>query len=614
MCGIAGFIGRKKISSERIERTLGRMVRRGPDGAKVARFERGGTHVDLLHSRLSIIDLDGRADQPFSLGRFTMVFNGEIYNYLELRKELEGLGDQFKTSSDTEVLLAAYARFGEAMHEKLEGMWALAIYDKEAGSLFLSRDRFAEKPLFVHETSDGLYFASEIKFLRSLSDRPISVNQNQVLRFIINGYKSLQKSGETFYLGVRELGFASFARVSWANGLRMQETRFWNPAFNPSAAMSEEEAIAGFRQRLLDSVKVRLRSDVPLAFCLSGGIDSSAITSIAAKEFNYKVHAFSIIDSDERYNEEANIMATVRDLGCQVTAIRLKQEADFSRLRDLVSYHDAPVYTISYFVHSFLSKSMHEQGYKVAFSGTAADELVTGYYDHYNLYLAEVHGSSKYKQALADWNKWVEPVVRNPYLRQPELYVNNPAERSHIYLNNDVFAKLLRVPFREEFEEKEFTSSRLRNRMLNELFYEATPVVLHEDDLNSMRFSIENRSPFLDRHLFEFAYQIPNHLLIKDGFNKYILRESMKGILNDQVRLDRQKKGFNASIRTLFDFENSAIKEELYGESAIYDLFDRDEFIRMVQSQDEVIENSVGKFLFYFISAKLFLDHQADWA
>jgi asparagine synthase (glutamine-hydrolysing) len=369
-----------------------------------------------------------------------------------------------------------------------------------------------------------------------------------------------------------------------------------------------EDAVEGVRERLLRSVKLRLRADVPLAFCLSGGIDSASLASIAAKEFNYNVSTFSIIDTDARYNEFENIDATIKDIDCEHTLILLSNRDDFrTRLKNLIAYHDSPIATISYLIHSMLSEQIAAKGYKVAISGTAADELLTGYYDHFNLQLYCLKDTPHYTSHLKDWEKYIKPIVRNPYLQQPELYFKNTEIRDHIYLDNIEFEKLMTTPFHEEFIEEQYSNNLLHNRMMNELFHEGSRVILHEDDLNSMLYSIENRSPFLDVSLAEFSYTIPVEQLINEGHGKYVLRQAVKGILNDKVRLDRTKKGFNASINSLFDFNNKETLEEMLADSRVFDYVDKKKIEPMFSN--EYTSNSKSKFLFNFINLKFFLEN-----
>lgn len=603
MCGIAGYIGSSEFDESRVAKALDLMKNRGPDHRDWVSLRDRYMTITLLHSRLSIIDLGERSNQPFTIGDCTLVFNGEIYNYIEIRKDLKKHGVQFKTQSDTEVLLQAYLVYGENCVDKFEGMWSFAIYDQRNGKLFLSRDRFGEKPLYFFRACDGVYFGSEIKYIKALSGKNFSINYQHLYRYLVNGYKSLYKTDDTFFKEIEEVPCGT--NVVTGADLNIQSRRYWQPVCNLKN-MSLDEAIEGFRYHLRESIKIRLRADVPLAFCLSGGIDSAALVSIAAKCHNYDVATFSIVDSDERYDERENIEATLNDIGCKHTIINVSNYGFAERLAKLVEYHDSPVSTISYYIHSFLSESISEQGYKVACSGTAADEIVTGYYDHFNLHLYEMRGHSGYEKYLNDWMGNTGKFVRNPYLKNPRLYFDEPDFRKHIYLNNDVFREFMKVDFEEDFFEEDYHSSLLRNRMLNELFHESVPVILHEDDLNSMMYSIENRSPYLDSRLFDFAYSIPAEYLIQDGYGKYILREAAKGILNEKVRLDRCKKGFNASINSLLNFNDKRAKDFLLSDSRVFD-FVKKEKIEYVISQQSM-PNSYSKFLFNFINAKVFLE------
>ena len=606
MCGIAGYIGKEIIDKQALYKTLSLMKNRGPDHQDYRYIEQNDTRTYLLHSRLGIIDLDNRSNQPYILGDCTLIFNGEIYNHVELRDVLEKQGIKCQTTSDTEVLLRYYLLYGEDCVSHFEGMWAFAIYDEGRRKLFLSRDRFAEKPLYYCQTKNGFYYGSEIKFIRSLmGSNTLTINNKHLIKNLVQGYKSLYKTEETFFNEIREIKYATNLVVN--PDLEIRACRYWTPQCRNDNNISINDAIDGARHFLLESMRVRLRSDVPMAFCLSGGVDSASLVSIAAKYFNYDVSSFSIIDSDERYNEYDNIKATVDDTSCKSTLIKLSHEGILPRLQELLRYHDVPIATITYFVHSMLSEQISKRGYRVAFSGTSADELFTGYYDHFILHLNAVSNSPGYAGYLKSWNDNIQQYVRNPVLRNPNLYRDTPQYREHVYDNSLEFAGLLKVPFDEIFTEEYFSDNLLRNRMMNELFHESTPVILHEDDLNSMYYSLENRSPFLDSRLFEYIYSVPDEYLIQGGYGKYILRESMKGILNDTVRLDRRKKGFNASINSLFDFSENETREYfLEPESPIFELVDRESVSEMLNLNPA--PNHYSKFLFSFINAKIFLE------
>jgi asparagine synthase (glutamine-hydrolysing) len=603
MCGIAGAFGPLVPPSGRVDRTLALMAKRGPDAKGVYQSYLDSQPVTLLHSRLSILDLEPRSNQPFRSEGCVLVYNGEIYNYLELKKELSDRGARFETDSDTEVIIKAYREWGPDCLERFEGMWAFALLDEREGRLWLSRDRFGEKPLYYALWDETLYFASEVKFLASLSGRNPSVNRNQICRYLVNGYRALYKQPETFFDDVTELPAASMAILRGRE--KLEPRQYWQLHYRPQS-MTMDEALEGVRAHLFQAMKIRLRADVPIAFCLSGGVDSTALASIATKHFGSDIHAFSIVDSDERYDESQNIALTVQELACRHHITHIKTDNFFERMTDLVDYHDAPVATISYYVHAFLSEAISSAGFKVAISGTGADELFTGYYDHYGFWLAEMYKRHDHPQLLEDWREGYGAHVRNPVLQDPLAFHHNPDRRDHIFLNRDLFNSFLLDPTEEDFHESRYSDSLLRNRMLNELHNEVVPMILHEDDLNSMCWSVENRAPYLDRGLAEFLASVPTDLLIHNGYTKWLLRAAVRDLAPAPVINDKHKRGFNASIDSLVDCNDADTIDRLLSPGPIFDFVKRDRMERFLTG--DFTDNSLSKFLFSFISAKLFLE------
>ena len=610
MCGIAGYHGRAPLAHERIDACLALMRRRGPDSRDSRSWVApGGTHTSLLFSRLSIIDLDERSNQPMEADGGSIVFNGELYNYIERREELERSGTRLRTQSDTEVMLRSVRQFGWSVLDRCEGMWAFGLYDEDRGTLTLCRDRFGEKPLYMLRDDRGVYFGSEIKFIAALAGRSLEVNYDHLWRYLVNGYKALYKRPTAFFKGIEEVPPGTLLHLD--GDLNAAPVRYWHPSFEQDAGMAFEEAVEGARSRLIRSMELRLRADVPLAFCMSGGVDSSALISIAKRVFGYDVHGFTIVNTDARYEEADMIDLSVRELGVRHTAVPITTTGFLDGLARLVRYHDAPVYTVTYYAHWLLMRSIAEAGYRISVSGTAADELFSGYYDHHLAYLQAVRGDATlYGASLAAWQEHVQPLVRNRFLRNPDLFVDDPGFRDHIFLDAESFAKYLRSDWREPFFETRYTDGVLRNRMLNELFHESVPVILHEDDLNAMYYSIENRSPFLDRNLFEFSSTIPTRHLIRDGRAKAVLREAVRGIVPDPIVDNRRKVGFNAPILEFLDVTAPAVRAYLLDSSPIFDYVDHARIEQLIAKRD--LPNSESKFLFYFLNAKMFLEEFAS--
>jgi asparagine synthase (glutamine-hydrolysing) len=371
--------------------------------------------------------------------------------------------------------------------------------------------------------------------------------------------------------------------------------------------MTFEDATVGARSRLIHSMEIRLRADVPLAFCMSGGVDSSALISIAKRVFDYEVHGFTIMNTDSRYEESDMVELSVRELGIRHTPVPITTTDFLTGLRQLIRYHDAPIFTITYYAQWLLMRSIADAGYRISVSGTAADELFSGYYDHHLAYLQEIRQDNiLHSSSLAAWEKHIHPIVRNPFLGNPNLFVRNPEFRDHIFLDAENFAKYLRESWSEPFAETCYTNNLLRNRMLNELFHESVPVILHEDDLNAMFYSIENRSPFLDRDLFEFCNTIPTRHLIRDGKAKAVLREAVRGIAPDAIIDNRRKVGFNAPILDFLDVSDPVVRNYLLDDSKIFDYVNREKIEALIAKTD--LPNSESKFLFYFLNCKMFLE------
>ena len=259
-------------------------------------------------------------------------------------------------------------------------------------------------------------------------------------------------------------------------------------------------------------------------------------------------------------------------------------------------------------MHSFLSEEIAKKGFKVSISGTGADEILTGYYDHNLLHLATLKTSKHYEENLNNWKKYILPNIRNPYLKNHEIYIKNPNDRSLVYEENFNVRAYATQNFKFLFEEEKYSSELLRNRMLNELFHEVVPVILKHDDLNSMYYSVENRSPFLDKNLLEFSLKIPPELLISDGFQKNILRKSVKNVLIDKVRLNRQKKGFNASINSIIDLNDLEILKTIFDKNSPVA-----EYVNLKKLSDDMnfkeIPNHISKFIFSIIGTQFFLEN-----
>ena len=602
MCGIAGSFNGPNIDKQNLDRCKDLLKRRGPDAS--GHFDSQNGCV-LIHTRLAVIDLDERSKQPFLFGNYVISFNGEIYNYIEIRNTLIDQGYKFKTDGDTEVLAASWDNWGSKCFSMFDGMWAVAIYDIEKRKLVIATDPFGEKPLLYKDTgSNGLFFSSRADALSVIGSFAMEPDLVQVSNYLVNGYKSLFKSNRTFLEGVKRL---ESGHMLIAQGSSVEKLRYWEPSFGQEQFSTEAEAVESVREALVDSVQLRLRSDVPIAFCLSGGVDSSTLIGAAVKECGVNATGFTIQNSDGRYDEADLVNVTKNYLGIESINVR-PDELDFIKFLDtMIEDRMAPVATISYFSQNVLYQKMSEAGFKVSISGTGADELFTGYYDHHLLFLSEFEQSDLDRLlAVEKWSEFVKPIIRNPLLQDPNIYFKNPNFRDHVYYRSDFYASLLTQDWHETFTERHFSSSLLRSRMMNELFHEAVPPIVNEDDANAMFYSMENRSPFLSRNLLNVALRIPENKLIKNGMTKYYLREAARSFVHPDILFNRRKVGFNSSLFEFVDMENKEFTDFLLTDSPIFDLIDRGQFEKYILKGLSL--NSDSKFLFNFINAKLFLE------
>lgn len=608
MCGIAGRLAGVALTPDRRDAALWAMRSRGPDGhGALAARAPDGRHLDFLHSRLSIIDPVSRSDQPFEKDGLVLIYNGEIYNYPELRAELAGMGHGFATESDTEVLMEAWRAWGAGALDRLVGMFAFALYDRRTGVLVLARDRFGEKPLYLWDRGeDGVYFASEIKVLTAMAGRAPDIDGLHLRRYLVNGYKGLMRDGRTFFEDVRELGAARLLTVR--PGGAPEITRYWSLGFKPKV-MGRDDAQAAVDEAMTRAASRSMRADVPVAIRLSGGIDSNVLAGLARHRLDAEITCFSLIEDDWRYDESAMIAEGLKGLGVDNHQIRIPGGGFLERLEEMVGYFDGPPLSISYYLHDLVSEAIHEAGFKVALGGTGADEVFSGYYDHALFWLAEMRNAPDLDTYIKDWRGTYGRFVRNPHLQDPRAFIDAPDARDHIFLEADRFASYLVEPFDEPHEEIAFTDAPLRNRMMNELARETVPVMLHDDDLAAMRWSVENRAPYLDRDLVELLFTLPTEHLVQNGLPKALLRNAGRGVAPEAVLSNPRKQGINAPVARMVDFSDKTTRARLLDDGPFFDIVDRAKFEALLST--DVALNSESKFLFSLISARFFVDRHA---
>lgn len=545
MCGIAGFIDPKLTISE-ADKLIGDMLQaiahRGPDARDIWK----AMPVVLGHNRLSILDLSADGTQPMHGFGSVIVFNGEIYNYLELRKELEQLGDVFKTRTDTEVILAAYRRYGTACVNRFIGMWAFALWDLEAKKLFCSRDRFGIKPFHYIRENDRFYFGSEYKALRPSPLFSSQLNIGHALRGLQLGWNAYRD--ESYYERVQTL--PPGCNLTIADG-RYSLERYWDVSTaQPSRTSFEDDAVR-FREMFLDSVRLHMRSDVEIGSCLSGGLDSSAITSAVAGIFpETPFKTFTVYYEGKDTVDERPWVAEVlkKNNRLQPFYLQPSDEAIAEEFDKAIYHADVPLAGSSPISQYFVMKLAAEQGIKVLLDGQGSDEYLGGYLHSFYRLIGGYFRSLQPAKGLSEWQSHAAMQQMSSAKKRDVLLKSLLAG----YLSEQRLYELEYrnyLPFMGRDKSIPFTLDHKNGSRLNQFLYHLTfttslPTLLQFEDRNSMAFSIESRVPFLDHRLLEFAFSCPDDRKISKGVTKKLLRASLKGILPDAISERKDKKGF----------------------------------------------------------------------
>lgn len=562
MCGLYGSIG---FAPE--ETRIDLVAHRGPDGRGWRVFGSPAGPVALGHRRLAIIDVSDAGLQPMgdASGRYQLVFNGEIYNYLELREEMRAKGEVFVSESDSEVLLRAYMLWGEDALPKFRGMFAFLIWDDRDKVLFAARDRYGIKPLYMVATPQGVAFGSEIKQLLGLPGVSGRMNVARVHDFLSSGIAD--HTEETMFEGVRQLrgGECVTIRADKA-GAVAADPRRWYPPEAGELSLSEAQAGERFRDLLTESVRLHLRSDVPVGSCLSGGLDSSSIVCLMAgmmgsEAGGARVNTVSACYGEKSVDEKPFMDAVVAHAHTQPHFIFPRAEDVFQKASDITWHQDEPFGSTSIFAQWCVFEEARRVGVKVMLDGQGADEQLAGYHSSFGYYTADLMRRRQIGQLLRTI------VERNryhglPILDQLRQYVlpllprglaqalrrQHHAMVQHDWLGSD----LLRERGNTTTSAFQLASDRLglppvtdiRTLCLTLTHASNLQMLLHWEDRNSMAHAIEARVPFLDHPLVEFSLALGNEHKIVGGDTKRVLRRAMRDVLPESVRERRDKLGF----------------------------------------------------------------------
>jgi asparagine synthase (glutamine-hydrolysing) len=549
MCGIFGFAG----SPDR--QLLGRMaaaiVHRGPDDA--GSFEMPS--VSLGHRRLSIIDREG-GHQPVANEDETvwLVYNGEVYNYRELRAELEAAGHSFRTHSDSEVIVHAYEEWGAACAARFNGMWAFAIADLRGagedgsgGKLVLNRDHFGIKPLYYARSprTGRLLFASEIKALLQDPELVAEPDEQMIFEYLQHGFHDHR--AETFFRGVYHVPAATWIELPLGDAdtapgpltAPLESTAFWTPQLTTDGG----DDPADFRRRFRESVERRLVSEVPVGSCLSGGLDSTTIISFMsellkedapdATSLRGQLKTFSAVFDGDPIDEREYIEMAVESTGADTTYTNPTSHEFIGELRDFVWHQEEPIVSTGPYAQWCVMRSAREQ-VTVLLDGQGGDELIAGYVPYQLVYLRQLRKEGKYdllrKEAMASRDVLTPLAKRRLKQRRKRLATSS----------------LLKPAFLARTTDPGYgrSQSELKERLLQDLLIYSLPCLLRYEDRNSMAFSIESRVPYLDQEFVDHILSLPEDAIVRHGWSRWILRAALKGTLPEKIRLRRWKVGF----------------------------------------------------------------------
>ena len=547
MCGISIIITpNKTIDQEFLKRMNDKIAHRGPDGEGVYINDEVGFGIG--HRRLSIIDLSEAGHQPMHWkDKYVITYNGEIYNYIELRNELIKIGYEFSTQTDTEVILAAFDCWGKECINKFNGMWAFCIFDKIHQKVFLFRDRFGVKPLYYIISGEDIYAGSEIKQLLETGIVSRKPNMEVLMNYLVLGL--VEQDHQTFFESVYSIPPSHFLEFDFKTKKYSIERYYTLKINDHIRSLNDEDAIKGYHQLLRNSIQLRLRSDVKVGTCLSGGLDSSYIASVASTEFNHangqKFIGITASSLDETNNETnwAKIVAEKASLDWKTL---MPTKDDFSsKLEEVIYCQEEPFGTPSVFMQNFVMEKSASLGCTVLLDGQGGDETLLGYERYYFSYLNGLSFINKIK-AFLKIQKHSKLSLLQALLMQ--VYFNNYKLRKFIstYRRKNIKKKYLKKVNWGHLKKITKEANNIDTNQLLEITNTCLPHLLKYEDKNSMWHSIETRLPFIDYRLVEYSISIDPELKIKDGWTKFVLRKGSENILPDEIRWRKNKYGFES--------------------------------------------------------------------
>lgn len=591
MCGIAGVVDFKNQQASRHIATMTDTIRhRGPDDEGFALFQKDTFQsargkdtpselhhlpdiatlknypaiVALAHRRLSILDLSPAGHGPLASAdeQIWITYNGEVYNYLELRAELETLGHAFQSGTDTEVIVAAYRQWGTACMERFNGMFSFGLWDRANNRLFCVRDRFGVKPFYYYFKDGYFAFASEIKALVANPEIPSCTNDEKIYNYLVNG--AIVSDENTFFQDIQQLP-GSHALTIEADGT-FKLWRYYDFDYQTHfTGKNYPEQVEAFRDLLTDSIRLRLRSDVAVGTSLSGGLDSSSVVTLANHLLEHEQginravignqqRVFCAVYDGEKFDEKQYMDAVIEQTGAAPHFTRPTAQKLWEQLPRLLWHQDEPFNSTAIFAQYCVMELTRQNNVTVLLDGQGGDEVLGGYHFYYGYYLANALRAGKLNRFIRELQgareianaRWLPTLAITGYNLAPKPLQNLGWKLggANMQSNKPIAPELIASDFRGTSQIKHNAYPTLAQKLYDDVWHTNLPALLRYEDRNSMAFSIEARVPFLDYRLVEFAFSMSADAHIRDGWTKIVLRDAMKGKLPEKIRLRRDKEGY----------------------------------------------------------------------
>jgi asparagine synthase (glutamine-hydrolysing) len=579
MCGISGIINLDKSRALESQISIMNQViqHRGPDSSQYYLYE----NLVLGHRRLSIIDLTEEGNQPMHYkNKYTIVFNGEIYNYIEIKNELILNHYTFESSSDTEVILCAYDFWGEECVSRFNGMWSFSILDKEKNILFISRDRFGVKPFYYSKYNSQFIFGSEIKQILEITNFR-KVNYNILMDYLVWGFTD--HTNNTFFEGIFKLE-PSHNLIYNLETNEYNIKQYFDIEKTNYSSKTNEEVLSLYKEILYNAVDLRLRSDVKVGTCLSGGLDSSSIAAIASKINNqrnqssfFAIHA----KSSEKSSDESEFAIQVKNhCNLEMTIIKPSIEDFTNNIDEVIYTQEEPFGGLSIFMQYFVMQETRNKKCVVLLDGQGGDECLLGYERYYPAIFLEQRNINGFKEFIKG--------VRNSkisFLKMIGFSFYFPIFQircfSLLKKANFIKSEYLKKADAQHLKTNSLNYFNLFNLQKQEIYSTQLQALLRYEDKNSMRHSIEARLPFLDYRLLQLSLSIPFWYKIKDGWTKFILRKSVESLLPKSIVWRKNKKGFEAPTNEWMKIIEKDLSKEI----------SNSEILKKILKQNANIEN-----------------------